>query len=102
MSAIRFTFLGARFTPFHRRFTAYEGNSSLVSRSFHRCFIPTPFVSRFTPIEMKYETKPFCEARFNAQKALFCYIVATSARTRTAAITKANCNERWRPPEGAL
>jgi hypothetical protein len=59
MSATRFTFLGARFIPSHRRFTVYEGKSNLVSRPFHRCFIPTPFVSRFTPIGMKYETRLF-------------------------------------------
>jgi len=49
MSALRFTLPRLRFTPFHRRFTFYEGKGALRFSSFHRRFTPTRFVSYFTP-----------------------------------------------------
>jgi hypothetical protein len=56
-SALRFMFSNVRFTPFQVRFTLHEGNGGFVSCSFHLRFMRNPFVSHFTGIGMKCETK---------------------------------------------
>ncbi len=58
MEHLRFMAFDLRFTPFHRRFTSYEGKSTFVSCSFHLRFMLEAFVSHFTLLCTKCETKP--------------------------------------------